>query len=84
MKKKIGTIIDDEILTRAKRRAAVEKRPFSGVLEDALAGYLERSGAHGSPSRSEALRAVAKFASHGGLLPLDEIGEILAEDTLET
>ncbi len=83
MKKKIGTIIDEEILSGAKRRAAAEKRPFSGVLEDALTGYLERSGSHGSPSRDEALRAVAKFASHGGLLPPDEIDDILAEDALE-
>jgi predicted transcriptional regulator len=78
MRKKIGTIIDDRLLAGAKQRAAVEKRPLSGVLEDALAGYLDRT-----PGRDEALRALAKFTSHGGLLPLDEIDEILTEDILE-
>jgi hypothetical protein len=77
MKKKIGTIIDDGLLAGAKQRAAVEKRALSGLIEDALAGYLERS-----PGRDEALRSLDKFTSHGGLLSPDEIDEILEEDTL--
>jgi hypothetical protein len=47
------------------------------LIEDALVGYLDRS-----PGRDEALRSLAKFTSHGGLLPPDEIDEILEEDTL--
>lgn len=77
MKKKIGTIIDDGLLVGAKQRAAFEKRTLAGVIEDALTGYLE-----GSPGRDEALRALAKFTSHGGLLAVDEIEEILEEDAL--
>ncbi len=77
MKKKIGTIIDDGLLAGAKQRAALEKRALSGLIEDALAGYLDRS-----PGREEALRALAKFTSHGGLLPPEEIDEILEEDVL--
>lgn len=77
MKKKIGTIIDDSLLAGAKQRAALEKRALSGLIEDALAGYLDRS-----PGREEALRALAKFTSHGGLLPPEEIDEILEEDVL--
>ncbi len=77
MKKKIGTVIDDSLLTGAKQRAALEKRPLAGLIEDALVGYLDRS-----PGRDEALRALAKFTSHGGLLPPEEIDEILAEDVL--
>lgn len=77
MKKKIGTIVDDGLLAGAKQRAALEKRSLSGLIEDALAGYLNRS-----PGREEALRSLAKFTSHGGLLPPDEIDEILEEDTL--
>jgi len=77
MKKKIGTVIDDGLLAGAKQRAALEKRPLSGLFEDALVGYLDRS-----PGSDEALRALAKFTSHGGLLPPEEIDEILAEDTL--
>jgi predicted transcriptional regulator len=77
MKKKIGTIIDDGLLAGAKQRAAVEKRALSGLIEDALSGYLERS-----PGREDALRSLKKFASHGGLLPPEEIEEILEEDAL--
>ena len=77
MKKKIGTIIDDELLAGAKQRAALERRPLSGVIEDALSGYLE-----GGPRREDSLRALAKFTSYGGLLPPEEIDEILEEDAL--
>ena len=77
MKRKIGTIIDDALLAGAKQRAALEKRALSGLIEDALAGYLERS-----PSRDDALRSLAKFTSHGGLLPPEEIDEILEDDAL--
>ena len=77
MKKKIGTIIDDGLLAGAKQRAAVERRTLSGLIEDALSGYLG-----GGPGREDALRALAKFASHGGLLPTEEIDEILEEDIL--
>jgi len=77
MKKKIGTIVDDGLLANAKQRAALEKRALSGLIEDALAGYLDRS-----PGREEALRSLEKFASHGGLLPPEEIDQILEEDTL--
>jgi hypothetical protein len=77
MKKKIGTIIDNALLAGAKQRAALEKRALSGLIEDALVGYLDRH-----PGRDEALRALAKFTSHGGLLPPGEIDEILEEDIL--
>jgi hypothetical protein len=77
MKKKVGTVIDDGLLAGAKQRAALEKRPLAGLIEDALTGYLDRS-----PGRDEALRALAKFTSHGGLLPPGEIDEILEEDAL--
>ena len=77
MKKKVGTVIDDGLLAGAKQRAALEKRPLAGLIGDALTGYLDRS-----PGRDEALRALAKFTSHGGLLPPGEIDEILEEDAL--
>jgi hypothetical protein len=34
------------------------------------------------PAAEAAMRALEKFASHGGLLPREEIDEILREDTL--
>jgi hypothetical protein len=77
MKKKIGTVIDDALLAGAKQRAALERRPLAGVIEDALNGYLETA-----PGRGEAPRALAKFTAQAGLLPPDEIDEILEEDAL--
>lgn len=77
MKKKIGTVIDDALLAGAKQRAALERRPLAGVIEDALTGYLDSSpGLEGGP------RALAKFTAQAGLLPPEEIEEILAEDAL--
>jgi hypothetical protein len=77
MKKKIGTIIDDGLLSGAKQRAALERRPLAGLIEEALNGYLEGDRTHG-----DALRALAKFTAHPGLLPPEEIDEILEEDGL--
>ena len=77
MKKKIGTVIDDALLAGAKQRAALERRPLAGIIENALNGYLESA-----PGREDALRALDKFTSHGGLLPPEEVDEILDEDML--
>ncbi len=40
MKQKVGTLIDEDIMRRAKRRAANEGRPLSDLIQDALATYL--------------------------------------------
>ena len=77
MKKKIGTVIDDALLAGAKQRAALERRPLAGLIEDAVNGYLETA-----PGREGGLRALDKFTGQAGLLPSEEIEEILAEDTL--
>jgi hypothetical protein len=78
MKKKIGTIIDDGLLAGVKQRAAAERRPLSGVIEDALSGYLGEDRA----TRGDASRALARFTAQAGLLPAEEIDEILEEDFL--
>lgn len=40
MKQKIGTVLEDEVVRRAKRRAAEEGRPLSDLIQDALESYL--------------------------------------------
>ena len=40
MKKKVGTLLDEEIIRHAKRRAAEEGRPLNDVIQDALSSYL--------------------------------------------
>ena len=40
MKQKVGTLLEQDIVRRAKRRAAEENRPLSDVIQDALERYL--------------------------------------------
>ncbi|MDA8082714.1 MAG: hypothetical protein M0024_03530 [Nitrospiraceae bacterium] len=40
MKQKVGTLIEEDIMRKAKRRAADEGRPLSDLIQDALATYL--------------------------------------------
>ena len=40
MKKKIGTLLEEDLLFDIKRVALSQKQPFSKVLEDALRMYL--------------------------------------------
>lgn len=62
MKKKVGTVIDEELLRRAKVVAAAEGKPLREVLESALREYLDsRSG----------LRAKNVVASTWGIIHAD-------------
>lgn len=48
MRRKVGTIVDEELLKRAKVRAAQEGKAFSELLGTALETYLSRrAGASG-------------------------------------
>jgi hypothetical protein len=40
MKQKVGTLLEEDVLRRAKRRAAGEGRPLSDLIQDALETYL--------------------------------------------
>ena len=40
MKQKVGTRLEEDVLRRAKRRAADEGRPLSDLIQDALEKYL--------------------------------------------
>lgn len=40
MKKKLGTVLDDELLYRAKKIALIQRISLSQLLEDALKKYL--------------------------------------------
>ncbi|NLX24426.1 MAG: hypothetical protein GXY61_00480 [Lentisphaerae bacterium] len=77
MKKKIGTVMEADVLVEAKERAAREGRALADIIQDALINYL-----HEEIARGDAVRACDKFCSHGSALPLQEIDEILQEDML--
>jgi hypothetical protein len=40
MKQKVGTLLEQDVLRRAKRRAADEGRPLCDLIQDALEIYL--------------------------------------------
>jgi len=45
MKQKIGTLIEEDIMRLAKRKAAEEGRPLSDLIQDALVQYLSPGAA---------------------------------------
>jgi hypothetical protein len=74
MSKKFGTIIDEDVLTRARAYCRTHHMTISHVVEAALADYLKRdTTSHDTLSRVE--------ASFGALsIPPDVLETILAED----
>jgi hypothetical protein len=40
MKKKVGILIEEDVMRHARRRAAEGGRPLSDVIQDALLSYL--------------------------------------------
>lgn len=40
MKKKVGTILDEELLFQVKKAAVIQRKSLSRLLEDALKTYL--------------------------------------------
>ena len=42
MKQKIGTLIEEDIMRLAKRRAVEEGRPLSDLIQDALCNISEK------------------------------------------
>ena len=77
MKRKIGTVMETDVLIEAKERAARERRALADIIQDAMINYL-----HEEVARGDALRACDKFCSHGSALDRHEIDDLLQEDML--
>jgi plasmid stability protein len=52
MKQKVVTLLEEDVMRRAKRRAADEGRPLSDLIQDALEKYL--TAGLPEPARREA------------------------------
>jgi hypothetical protein len=76
MKRKIGTLIEEEVIKLAKVRAAQEGRPLSDLIQDALVSYLNSKGPE--PKRREA--AYRLFCERPMRIGREELGDILEED----
>jgi hypothetical protein len=76
MKKKVGTLIDEEVIRHAKRRAAEEGRPLSDVIQDALVSYL--SDKVSDPKKRD--NAYQLFCGQPMRISRKQFKEILEED----
>lgn len=76
MKQKIGTLLEEDIVRRAKRRAADESRPLSDLIQDALERYLSEGVPE--PARREA--AYELLCERPIRLTAEQFRTILEED----
>lgn len=76
MKQKIGTVIEADLLRRAKRQAADEHRPLSDLIQDAVDRYL--TAKMPTPDRREA--AYRLFCEQPMRVSPEQLREILQED----
>jgi len=77
MKQKIGTVLEEDILRRAKRRAADESRPLSDVIQDALERYLSE----GVPQPARRDAAYHLFCERPMLLAPEQLKAVLEHDS---
>ncbi len=77
MKQKIGTVLEEDVLRRAKRRAADESRPLSDVIQDALERYLSQ----GVPQPARRDAAYQLFCERPMLLAPEQLTTVLEHDS---
>jgi len=76
MKQKIGTLLEDEIVRRAKRRAAEEGRSISDLIQDALLQYLHKEAA----TPKERKMAYRVFCERPMKIPAKQLRYVLEEN----
>lgn len=76
MKKKIGTLIEENTMRLAKRKAAEEGRSLSDVIQDALVEYLRKEAA----TPKERKMAFQLFCERPMKIPPEQLRYVLEED----
>jgi hypothetical protein len=76
MKKKIGTLIEENTMRLAKRKAAEEGRSLSDLIQDALVEYLRKEAA----TPKERKMAFQLFCERPMTIPSEQIRYVLEED----
>jgi len=76
MKRKVGTLIEEEVIKLAKRRAVEESRPMSDLIQDALVAYLSNK----VPDPKKREEAYQTFCERPIRISKDQFKEILKED----
>lgn len=77
MKQKVGTVLEEDVLKRAKLRAAEQGRPLSDVIQDALERYLSEGVAE--PARRDA--AYQLFCERPMRLAPEQLKAVLEHDS---
>ena len=77
MKQKIGTALEEDVVRRAKRRAADENRPLSDVIQDALERYLSE----GLPEPARRDAAYQLFCERPMRLAPEQMKAVLEHDS---
>ena len=77
MKQKVGTLLEEDILRRAKRRATDEGRPLSDLIQDALERYLSK----GMPEPARRDAAYQLFCERPMRLPSEQLKAVLEHDS---
>jgi hypothetical protein len=76
MKRKVGTLIDEEVIRHAKRRAAEEGRPLNDVIQDTLVSYLSDK----APDPKKRETAYQAFCGQPMRISKKQFKETLEED----
>lgn len=80
MKQKLGTVIESDILRRAKRQAADEERPLSDLIQDALDRYLMT----GTPTPERRDAAYSLFCEQPMRITPEQFRNVLQADPWDT
>ena len=79
MKKKVSIVIEEELLSQTKRLAANERKPFSAIIQDALAFYVRYKGAEAEKRQ----KAYQVFCKQPMRLSKKQLREIITAKPLE-
>ena len=79
MKKRISILIEEEVISQAKRIAVKEGKPLSDVIQDALISYLSRKRT--DPRTRE--KAYQLFCERPMRLSRTQFNELLKEESFK-
>jgi hypothetical protein len=75
LKKKVGTVLDEDLLFRAKKTALVQRKSLSRLLEDALEMYLRKA-----EEKTKGKRGILSRNTHGAMKISQEALKAIMEE----
>jgi hypothetical protein len=77
VKRKVGTLLEEEVLKLAKHRALEEGRPLSDVIQESIVHYLRNN----VPDPNKREKACHLFCERPMRISKQQFNEILEEDS---